>query len=679
MRTCDVLAAILLGWAIYAAGIRRQAPLFALLLYMVAVLAAIDGVFAIGCGHTVCTASQVFSHSLHDAESIVGAVVLLAAAVYDIVRRHSRPTILFVALQVVVASLAALSFVDVQIAIPLQYIYELALLTWLAWVIRSYGLPGRRAVSGVLPVRQLLGWVTLGAGVLLVLEAFHVGVYVPFLGHYRVPQELWLVRHAAVVGVVLLYLSRHIFEGQRRAAWLALALFIAQVLRYSLADPQPVLLALYGAATLLLASNFRSFDKNRVASTWEARLQDVTVIGAGIIIAAGVLVIGAAFSGRTGVLDRVVSQAFYQGQDVRTDLHEHRQHGRLFRAATTTLLGSAGVVMAWALFRPAGRQPAYATEQERFRAARVLERHSTSTEDYFKLWPLDKSYIWHNDTAFVAYKVSGGTAFVLADPIGPDNARWQAFTTALMYFRAHGWRVCVLMVTAESRTAYQASGLKMLPIGSAAVIDVQTFAERTVRGKWWRWQMNRAVRNGLAYEQAVPPHSVQLLSELRAVSDAWLRRAGHQEQSFAMGYFDEAYLQSCTVHLVRDATGRVVAFANQMPALGAHAQATVDLIRFVPDGPDGSMPVLMSHVITALHKQGTIRTFDLGFVPLAKLEGPIASLTRRLLQRRYSAAGLEQFKDKFAPDWQKLYIAYDGDAVELGKIAAGIEGALRLP
>jgi phosphatidylglycerol lysyltransferase len=163
-------------------------------------------------------------------------------------------------------------------------------------------------------------------------------------------------------------------------------------------------------------------------------------------------------------------------------------------------------------------------------------------------------------------------------------------------------------------------------------------------------------------------------------SDTWLDRAGHSEQGFALGYFDETYLQHCSLHLLRNADGALLAFCNELPVYGKVTQKTVDLIRFLPD-VDGAMPVLIMHLITRLYQSGAATTFDLGFVPLAKVDSTIATLARRLTQSRFSAAGLEQFKGKFRPQWQTNYTAYDGertDIVDLAIVLANLENALKI-
>jgi lysylphosphatidylglycerol synthetase-like protein (DUF2156 family) len=87
--------------------------------------------------------------------------------------------------------------------------------------------------------------------------------------------------------------------------------------------------------------------------------------------------------------------------------------------------------------------------------------------------------------------------------------------------------------------------------------------------------------------------------------------------------------------------------------------------------------VLLRHVLNHWHEQQSAKTFDLGFVPLAKLDSTLANIARRLAASRFAAAGLEQFKGKFQPAWQPNYIAYDGDMLDLVVVVAALESALK--
>jgi phosphatidylglycerol lysyltransferase len=176
------------------------------------------------------------------------------------------------------------------------------------------------------------------------------------------------------------------------------------------------------------------------------------------------------------------------------------------------------------------------------------------------------------------------------------------------------------------------------------------------------------------YAQSIPPHSDVLLQQLKAVSDEWLAIGEHTERGFALGYFDEEYMHSCNIHYLYNEQGKILAFTNQLPQFRVLGVATVDLLRYLPEAKN-AMPFLLLNTIEQSRKQG-YGIFDLGFVPFAKAKGPLLNIVQVMSTGRFSAKGLEQFKNKFDPLWRVNYMAYDGDLADLALIAINLERAV---
>jgi phosphatidylglycerol lysyltransferase len=185
---------------------------------------------------------------------------------------------------------------------------------------------------------------------------------------------------------------------------------------------------------------------------------------------------------------------------------------------------------------------------------------------------------------------------------------------------------------------------------------------------------NRAIKAGYEYCVSTPPHEDDLIKKLKAVSDKWLKVGGHKERTFALGYFDYGYLQNCRLNYLTSGTGQVVAFVNQPPSFTKLNTITVDLMRYDPSAQD-PMPYLLYKTIESAKSDGYIY-FDLGFVPFAGSKDAVVNLARVFSADRFSAKGLEQFKNKFRPDWQSTYLAYDGDLADLAIIAINLEKAM---
>jgi lysylphosphatidylglycerol synthetase-like protein (DUF2156 family) len=679
-RSFDLAASVLLALgAWYLIG--RTHKLYRILLLAIAVLSMIDAIFA---SSSASSGWQSVSASIHGVESTISVGAVAFLAVVDIFKRRSTITIWFVVLQLTCAAIALFSLNERSILTFLQYIYQISTVSWLAWMMQSFVAKPRMSDTLRRQLVQLFGYLTASFGVLFILAAIlpiqHAGRFFHGFEH----DYSFIGQNSVIAGVVMLYLARHVAQGQRRAALVIGGLLGLQLVMYSIVRPSPSLLLLSLLAYGLLWYSYPAFSRNIKPLKLGERLADIAIVVAGISVAIGLFFAVVQLTGRQAQVDRVFDRAenTRPARNIRHHLPHHdidiEPHARHLRRVVGSLTVATILIILWSLFRPASFAARKSDADEQAKVRAILDRFSTSSEDYFKLWPEDKQYFFNKaETAFIAYKVSGSIAFALADPVGSPQSRKSLIKAFRTHCHEYGLSVCFLMVNEASKTTYQPD-FKIMKIGSSAVIDVQQFADATVRSKWWRWQANRSRKAGCTYEYSEVPHTASLLTETADLSDHWMQRAGHSEQSFALGYYDIDYLQQCNLHLLRDSQGALIAFANQLPTFHDNKQATVDLIRFNPE-TDGAMPTLIMHLILRLAETGRWDRFDLGFVPLAKVDTPIARLARTLGSSRFSAAGLEQFKGKFKPDWQPNYVAYEGDIIELGTMIAQLENVLKLP
>jgi lysylphosphatidylglycerol synthetase-like protein (DUF2156 family) len=674
LRAGDALAAVIVIMAVLRARLLHVSRLLGLALIAVAALSIVDITFTIGCYHG-CTSWQIACRQIHDINSTFSLIVLAGATAWDAFKNKSWLSRAFLAAQIVTGIVLLLT--DKQIMIFAQYIYESCLIVWLAYVLRRY-LPHGPLKIPETYIRWLFAVLLFIAGCLELMFAFHVRAYGHIPGVLGHSEPLWLAQYSVLTGATMLYLARQLYRGERRAAIIVGVVLISLVIKYALVSPEIYALALSELSLVILYVYWPAFNRNIGVPPLLARLRSVGLLLAGIVIALALLVAGAKLSGR---LPALAGDADHLFDSSTATLHiqperliEHRILHLQYISASVVVM--VVIFLLWSLFQPSHdlSQRAFMRRED---IKRLLKQYANSSEDFFKLWPEDKSYFRVPDIdGFIAYKKVGSTIFALADPICAAADSQQLLTAFTAECRRRGWWVCFLLVSETSKQHYTQRGLKTIQVGSSAVIPIAAFSETTMHDKWWRWQLNRAKKAGLRYEISSPPHAISLLAETKVLSDRWLQRAGHTEQGFALGYYDMDYLKGCQLHLLRDAEGQLVAFTNQLPTYNRLPQTTVDLIRFEPE-VNGAMPTLIAHVIAGL-AHTDYKTFDLGFVPLAKLDSPLANVARLLTVGRFSAAGLEQFKGKFKPDWQPQYLAYDGDLIDLTALITRLEKAMRV-
>lgn len=694
-RICDTLAAVLLGLAV-AVIARHRHPSHPrtsfysasiVLLGIIALGAFVDAAFPSGChaDDALCLIPPAISSIVHSVESVGTACALIALNLIWAFRNMPwAKTVLFVQLAWGGAFIANQLSGRPDIGL-IQFTYQVAIVLWVASIVPS--LANRKLEASSRPrlkvlVHAIATWVFLGGFFSIVSAVRNIHQVSDLSAAYFGNDTAWLSQHGVAVGIVLMYISRHLWRGEYRAWQLTSVLLWLETLKYAIITPDGELAALYGITAAVLFTLRRLFDRQTSIEELRSRLAKLVFVTVAFIAALtlGVLAYRLKHHQDLDVL-RFNAGQFYRHLflfDVVNDL------GPLPRRLLGQVLNGAGIVLILAvlasLFRPHKPLLRPFNEHDRNQLRHLLDRYSNSSEDYFKYWPQPKSYWWSaNRDAVIAYRVVGNVAFALADPVAADDhSRQRMMQQFLEFCRRYGWRACFVMVAEEHHELYKQSGYKLLRIGASAVVDVEEFSSSTAKNKWWRWVINKAKRQEWTYELAKPPHSPELITQLKQVSDVWLNRQKHVERGFALGYFDESYLQSCRLHILY-ADGSPIAFANELPVFHSAKTATIDLMRFLPDH-NHAMPALLAHIIRQLHEEATKRSFDLGFVPLAsptdRTEQIIQKFGQLLMSEAVSAQGLEQFKNKFAPAWSDNYIAFDGDWIDLVHITRQLDKLL---
>lgn len=314
---------------------------------------------------------------------------------------------------------------------------------------------------------------------------------------------------------------------------------------------------------------------------------------------------------------------------------------------------------------------------ERETARRLLETYGGGIDDYFKLWPEDKSYFFSADgQAFVAYAVSRGVAVCLGDPEGKPESVQKIIPEFRHFCTSNGWLIAFIAASERHKEVFERQGYNSILIGADAVVDIDKFLEETARNKYFRNLINRFGKNNLTTTRHIPPHPTELITELRYVSNDWLKIPNHKQWTFITGYFSRQYFEQTPLFVVRDEEGKALAFANEIPSF-KRGEATIDLMRHRRNAPKNIMDYMFIELMRQLHEEG-IKTFNLGLSPLAR-QGFTDSFNEKLLdyiylisQRFVSTKGLHQYKAKFDPNWEPRYVYYLGSAPSLPQVGLAL-------
>jgi len=361
-------------------------------------------------------------------------------------------------------------------------------------------------------------------------------------------------------------------------------------------------------------------------------------------------------------------------------------HGGAPRALRALVAAAAaGLLFALAsLIRPQTPRRASPNETELERAWPLI-RNYRSAQAHLALMG-DKHLLFSpDDRAFLMYGIEGRSWVSMGDPVGDDDDARRELVWSFMEQceRAGGWPV-FYQVSPADLDLYLEVGMNLLKIGEEARVPLADFNLDGKSKKTLRGTLNKLEREGLRLEvipaQAVPP----LMPQLREISDAWLAEKRAREKRFSLGAFDPRYLERTPMALVWQGE-RLLAFANLF-LTGNKEEASLDLMRFAPDSPSGSMDFLCIALMRWARQEG-YRWFNLGMAPMAGMTNRrLAPLWNRFGalvfgrgERFYNFQGLKRYKDKFDPEWEPRYMAVPGGIalpMILANVASLISGGL---
>jgi phosphatidylglycerol lysyltransferase len=278
----------------------------------------------------------------------------------------------------------------------------------------------------------------------------------------------------------------------------------------------------------------------------------------------------------------------------------------------------------------------------------------------------DKQFMINdNQQAFIMYGVTRETWVAMGDPVGPTRF-WPEL---LWQFRREADRYADRAVFYEVGHAhlylYLDIGLSLLKLGEEARVPLADFSLDGSRRKKLRYIHHKLSKLGCTFEIISKTSVPAQMNALKTISDAWLKAKNTREKGFSLGFFDSNYVRQFPIGIVR-IQKRIVAFANIWDSADRE-ELSVDLMRYLPDAPNGVMDYLFVELMLWGRAQG-YHWFNLGIAPLSGMEphemAPlwhrIGNIVFRFGDHFYNFQGLRTYKDKFDPLWQPKYLAAPG-------------------
>ncbi len=484
---------------------------------------------------------------------------------------------------------------------------------------------------------------------------------------------------SALAGFALLVLSRGLWRRKRVAWMLTMGTLLVSVIVHlvkGLDYEEASLAVLLGLLLLVLRPHFqaRSDEPSIRQGLQLLGLSLVFTLSYGVL---GFFLLSRHYSVNFGFWAAVRQSLVMFTQFYDPGLQPVTRFGRYF-ADSIYLVGAATFGYALLMLLRPVLVHSHAREEDRKHAREVIQNHGQNVLARFALLP-DKLYHFSPDGTVIAYVQESRIAIALGDPIGPPDDLPGALADFQNLCTSNDWQPVLYQVLPDHLDMYSQAGLAALPIGQEAIVDLKNFTLEGSENKNLRNTYSKMVRSGFKSEVILPPHTPRMLRALNDISDDWLASRGMGEMRFSMGWFEEAYLNTCPILLARDGEGFIDAFASLVTGFKPD-QAGVDLMRHHRYSEKGIMDFLFISMLNWGREQG-YASFDLGLSAFSGIGGKTedSRMERALnfaydnLNHFYNFSGLHAFKEKYHPQWSPRYLIYP----DLGSLPAVIAALVR--
>jgi phosphatidylglycerol lysyltransferase len=305
------------------------------------------------------------------------------------------------------------------------------------------------------------------------------------------------------------------------------------------------------------------------------------------------------------------------------------------------------------------------SENYREKARFLLSQFGNSASDYFKVYK-DKLYFFSDrHEAFIAYRIAKNFAIVLEEPVCAAENKIDVIREFDMHCRKMGLKTVFYRVGENSIPWFDIVRKQKLMIGQEAILEIKKFSLEGRDKKSLRNGLNNLKKNGYDTVVYKAPHSDELMSALKKVSDEWLESFQKEEIIFSQGMFDTKEIKQHDVIALASSEGKIVAFLDIIPDY-TEDETTYDLIRKTNDAPGAAMDALIIKLIEYSNLQGKL-FINMGLVPMSGLNESdntaeqIIRLAANKIKRFQHYKGLRSFKEKYATIWENKYLVYEKD------------------
>ncbi|WP_164479211.1 bifunctional lysylphosphatidylglycerol flippase/synthetase MprF [Nakamurella antarctica] len=307
------------------------------------------------------------------------------------------------------------------------------------------------------------------------------------------------------------------------------------------------------------------------------------------------------------------------------------------------------------------------------RARSLLKKHGGSSLAYMTLWPGNSYFFTSDRQAFVAYRLVGTVAVSVTGPVGARQERPAAVVAFAEFCADQGITPCLYSIdddvksVAETQLAWRA-----VQVAEETMLHLPDLA---FTGKKWqdiRTALNKASKTGITAQWwAYPNTPLHVTEQIKAISEEWVADKGLPEMGFTLGGLDELDDPEVRCLVAIDGDHTVHGITSFLPVYRDEEIVgwTLDFMRRRTTGFSGVMEYLIATAALQFRDEGA-EFLSLSGAPLARIDrgdNPdsvqrLLDMLGRILEPVYGFRSLLDFKAKFQPTYQPLWMAYPESA-----------------
>lgn len=302
------------------------------------------------------------------------------------------------------------------------------------------------------------------------------------------------------------------------------------------------------------------------------------------------------------------------------------------------------------------------------RARAIVADHGEDSLSPYILRP-DKELHFVDD-AVIAFRVTGETVVISADPVGPPDAAAEGLRTLVQRAHRAGLRVAAYGASDRHLDTFRGLGLRAVRAGEEAIVDPRVFTLEGRQVRKLRQSVHRLDRLGwrvtVREGREIDP---TLETAIDAVEALWrAQRTRMLGFAMSMGEFELAIRPDDLYVLAWSPGGELQGVARFLTHRG---KLSLDVVRRVGQTPNGLTEALICHALEFARARG-IGDVSLNYAGLAHLlraDAPGGRLVKALaqwllrpLRTRFQMDRLVLFNQKFSPTWRPRYLVFESRA-----------------